>query len=130
MIGLDTSAIIDILRGNASIKKVLEKNHGPLAATMMSYLELSFGLDTKNQRHKNEEDKCDAFFESLHVFNFDKTCCKKSAEIFWHLKEAEGAIEKNDCTIAGILLTNGITTIITKNEKHFKKIPHLKVITY
>ena len=48
MIGLDTSAIIDIFKGDKSIKLILEKNREPLAATIMSYLELSFGLDLEN----------------------------------------------------------------------------------
>ena len=39
MIGLDTSAIIDIFKGDNNIKQFLKKNKEPLAATLISYLD-------------------------------------------------------------------------------------------
>lgn len=130
MIGLDTSAIIDIMKGNNDIKALIEKNQEDFAATMMSYLELSFGLDIDNKKHKNEEEKCDELFKRMNTFNFNKASCKKSAEIFWQLKKTGAIIEKNDCTIVGIFLTNGIKRIITKNKEHFKRIKEIETISY
>ena len=54
MIGLDTSAIIDIFKGNQNIKLFLNGNKEPLAATIMSYLELFFGINPENPNHVEE----------------------------------------------------------------------------
>lgn len=35
-----------------------------------------------------------------------------------------------DTLIAAIALSNGITTIITRNKKHFEQIKELNVVTY
>ena len=66
MIGLDTSAIIDIFKGSENIKKFLESNREPLAATIISYLELYFGLDPINSKHSDEARYYDEFFEDVY----------------------------------------------------------------
>ena len=66
MIGLDTSAIIDIFKGNAEIKKILENNKEPLAATIVSYMELFFGLNPLNSKHIAEGNYYKEFFKSVY----------------------------------------------------------------
>jgi len=46
------------------------------------------------------------------------------------LKKRGITIEEANCTIAGILLVNGVHKIITKNVKHFEKIHGIHVIGY
>ncbi len=130
MIGLDTSAIIDIFRGDEAIKKALENIEEPLAVTQLSYLELMFGLDPKNEKHKVEESFYDEFFKSLLKLNLTNQSCKKASEIFWRLKKEGKTIEQFDCVIAGIFLANGINSLLSKNTKHFDNISGLKVIEY
>lgn len=130
MIGLDTSAIIDIFRGDEAIKKALENIKEPLAVTQISYLELMFGLDPKNEKHRTEEGFYDEFFQSLLSLDLDNQSCKKASEVFWRLKKEGKTIEQFDCVIAGIFLANGINTIISRNAKHFSNIHGLKIIGY
>jgi predicted nucleic acid-binding protein len=130
MIGLDTSAIIDLFKGDEKIKLFLEKNKEPLAVTMISYLELFFGLDTTHQKHVDEGNYYKSFFKDVYLFDLTTLSCEKASKLFWNLKKQGKEIEQFDCTIAGIFLTNGINKILTKNPKHFERITEARVIDY
>ena len=130
MIGLDTSAVIDLFRGNRGIKEFLEANKEPLAATTMSYLELFFGLNPKDAKHGKEAEYYREFFKSLYNIELTKDSCELSSEIFWSLKKEGKMIEQFDCVIAAMLISNGINKILTGNPKHFEKIKQLNVISY
>ena len=130
MIGLDTSAIIDIFKGNEKIRRFLENNKEPLSATIISYLELFFGLNPENPRHVAEGKYYNEFFKSLYNIDLTKDSCEEASRIFWRLKKEGKVIEQFDCVIAALFLTNGIDRILTKNPKHFEKIKQLDVISY
>ena len=130
MIGLDTSAIVDIFRGNEKVKEFLEKNKEPLAATIMSYLELFFGINPGNPHHIAEGEYYDEFFKSLYAIDLTKDSCKEASGIYWILRKEGKTIEQFDCVIAAILIANGINKILTRNPKHFDRIKGLKVISY
>jgi predicted nucleic acid-binding protein len=130
MIGLDTSAIIDIFKGNERIKKVLEDNKEPMAATIMSYLELFFGLNPENLKHLNEGKYYAEFFKGLYNIDLSKDSCEEASKIFWRLRKEGKTIEQFDCSIAASFLTNGINKIITGNPKHFENIKQLNIIGY
>lgn len=130
MIGLDTSAIIDIFKGNPEVKRFLDSNTEPLAATIMSYLELFFGIDAEKQTHRKEADYYREFFSTAYNFELTKEACEKAAAIHQGLKKKGKPIEHFDCAIAAILLTNGITKILTRNAKHFENISQLTAVSY
>ena len=130
MIGLDTSAIIDIFKGELEIKKFLELNKEPLAATILSYLELFFGLDFENAQHTKEAQYYRDFFDDVYCMDLTKESCERASNILWRLKKDGNVIEKFDCIIAAIFMANGINTILTRNRKHFEKIKGLNVLSY
>ena len=128
MLGLDTSAVIDLFRGVPQVKAVLEQVPEPLGVTRMSYLELMFGIDVQDNRHVIEEKFYDAFFETVRVFELDSDACKEAGRIFWHLSKRGLKIDEADCVIAAILLKQGVNKILTRNKKHFERIPGIKLI--
>lgn len=130
MIALDTSTIIDIFKGSSKVRSLIEKTEGPFVVTLLSYLELMFGIDYKNKANKIEEKYYDDFFNSFLTLDLTKESCKKAAQIHKDLEAQGKTIEQFDCVIVAILLTNGIKTIITGNKKHFEDIKELKVISY
>ena len=130
MIGLDTSAVIDIFKGEETIKQFLENNKEPLAVTIMSYLELFFGLDPQNPKHMEEGAYYNEFFEDIYELGLTKDACEEASKIFWNLKRNGKSIEQFDCVIASIFISHGITKIMTRNSKHFDNIKELKVISY
>lgn len=54
----------------------------------------------------------------------------QAAKILGNLIRKGERIEFRDGIIAGITLSNGITTILTKNIDHFIRIENIKVIKY
>lgn len=130
MIGLDTSAIIDVFKGEEKIKGFLENSREPLAGTIMSYLELFFGLNPKDPKHVMEGKYYQEFFKSLYNIDLTKDACEESSKIFWQLKKEGRTIEQFDCVIAALFITNGIKKILTRNPKHFERIKQLEIIHY
>ena len=130
MIGLDTSAIIDVFKGEEKIKEFLESNREPLAGTIMNYLELFFGLNPEDPKHVMEGKYYQEFFKSLYNIDLTKDACEESSKIFWQLKKEGKTIEQFDCVIAALFITNGIKKILTRNPKHFERIKQLEIIHY
>lgn len=130
MIGIDTCAAIDLFKGDEQLIKLLSEISEKVSITYINYLELIFGLDIENPKHKIEEEFYDDIMENYTVFNLDIESCKKAREIFFLLKKKGNIIDDMDYAIAGIFLSNGVNKIITRNKKHFEKIPGLKVISY
>lgn len=130
MIGLDTDAIIDVFKKEQKVLKVIENINEPICSTIINYQEIAFGLDLENIKHFSEENFYDAFFEGIFLYLLNKSSSKKASEIFWNLKKEGKTMGNFDCMIAGILLSNGVDKIITRNVKHFKKIKGIKVISY
>jgi len=130
MIGLDTGAIIDIMKENNKLKNILEKQDEPLASTIVNYQELVFGLDFNKREHKDEEKYYDELFENIFLLNLTKDSAKKASRLFKELQRGGKEIGRFDCMIAGILMQNKVSKIITKNAKHFERIKGIEVISY
>ncbi len=130
MIGLDTSAIIDLFKGESKAQAFFEKNKELYVTTIISYLELFFGIDPENKKHSIEAEYYRNFFEDNQIIGLSEDSCEEASKILWRLKKEGNSIEDFDCVIAGILIANGINKIVTKNKKHFDRIKELKVISY
>jgi predicted nucleic acid-binding protein len=130
MIGIDTSAIIDLYKNDDGIVNLLISIDDEIVSTGMNYYEILTGLDLTIKKHKEEEEYYEKFFNSLNALNLNKSACKKASEILWNLRKKGFAIGDFDSIVAGILLTNGVDKIITKNVRHFEKIPGLNVLSY
>ena len=130
MISMDTSAIIDMFKEETSLLDVLKTIDDNIISTMVNYQEVLFGLDLLNPKHAIEFDYYENFFNEIDIVLLSKKASQKSSEISWYLRKKGIIIDNFDCMIAGILLVNGVTEIITRNKKHFGHIPGLKVIAY
>ena len=130
MIGLDTTAIIDLFKKDANLKKLLENIDDTFSTTVLNYQEIFFGLNPKDPKYDVEKDFYDDFFNNLILLDFDKESVKKSSDIFWDLSKRGEPIGRFDCMISGAFLKNNVGKIITKNAKHFQKIKGIKVLTY
>jgi predicted nucleic acid-binding protein len=130
MIGLDTETIMQYYRNDAELLKLIESIDGDFCTTILNYQEIIFGIDPKNEKYNRERYFFNNFFENIIKFSFNINSCIKANDIFWELKKSGKQTGKFDCMIAGILLTNGVDRIITRNVKHFENIPGLKVIAY
>lgn len=135
MILLDTSACIDYLNGNNEIKEVIEDQDELLHISSIIVYEMNIGFErTKrkisNQRYKQLYKPWVEFISSMEIFSLGFKEAEKAAKIYDILESQGQIIDDNDVLIAGIMLSNGIKKIITKNIEHFKRIEGLELITY
>jgi predicted nucleic acid-binding protein len=135
MIILDTTACIDYLNGNKEIKSLLSKQEDLIHITSITVYEINIGLErTKRKislKRYNELYKVwTEFISGMEIFALGFKEAEKAAETFDKLESKGKIIDDNDILIVGIMLSNGINKIITKNTKRFKEIEDIKAISY
>lgn len=135
MIILDTSSCIDYLNGDIKLKKLLGEQEELIHITAITIYEINIGLErTKRKisekRYKQLYKIWLEFISGMEIFSLGFKEAEKSAEIYDSLESTGVKIDDNDVLIAGIMITNGIKKIITKNVKHFERIEDITVISY
>lgn len=131
MVCLDTSFLIDLLKGKEEVrilKEETDKNNYPVTIASPSIIELIKGLKIGKVREDEEEKVNDLIF-SLTVLNLDRDSAILAGEIESELIKKGELIDLEDMMIAAIAITNN-EKLITSNEKHFKKIGNLEIETY
>ncbi len=120
MIILDTSAIIEILRGTQKTQLIREQaGTEDVSITSLSVHELMIGVREK------EIPSLMAFLSSVTVKSFDFAAAFKSAEIEKQLTHNGRKIEESDIFIAGICMASNAKLITL--DKDFESIEGLNV---
>ena len=123
---VDTSVIIDYLRGKGIAVKLLNNIEGELFSSYICLAEIYEGV----YRVNNSEEMAKVvtkFFASLSGnFSVDENIAKKFGEIRADLKKKGNIIEDLDLLLAATCLVNDLT-LITFNQKHFARVPGLKL---
>ena len=135
MILLDTSACIDYLSGNNEIKNKIEEQDDLIHITAITVYEMNIGFErTKRkiseQRYKQLYKPWLEFISSMEIFSLGFKESEKAAEIYDKLESQGQRIDDNDILIAGIMLTNGVKQLITRNIKHFERIEGIEILAY
>ena len=135
MILLDTTACIDYLNGSEEIKEILSTMEELVYITSITVYEVNIGLErTKRKistKRYNELYKIwTEFISGMEIFSLGFKEAEKSAEIYDILESNGVRIDDNDILIIGIMLSNGINKILTKNVKHFEKIKGIEILKY
>lgn len=124
---LDSTFLIDLLRGKDNVKRFLSPQELYLT-TQINMYEVITGLFLKNKPEKILDVR--DLFELIRVLPLEDAGIIRAAGINARLIKKGEIIEDTDCLIAGIALSNNVTTIITRNKKHFERIDGLKVEAY
>jgi len=133
MILLDTSFLIDLLRQrkNAINKAVELVNRDKLATTYVNIYELLMGVYSKKDANYEEKLKTvENLTEKIGILALEKDSTIKSAKIGGELMLKGQIVGDTDNMIAGIALSNGINTIVTRDKEHFERIKGIKVESY
>jgi len=135
MIILDSTACIDYLEGNKDLKNLLDNLIDIFGITTISIYEIFIGLErTKRkksvERYEDLMSNWNKLISNMQIISLGIKEGMKSSEIYDQLSAKGQLIEDNDILIAGIMLSNGINKIITRNERHFDRIEPLEIITY
>ncbi len=126
---VDTTFIISLLRNDpATIKKAEElDNTGGAATTVINIYEAMHGAYMMKTKQEKRLASLQRVITNLEIFNLTPEAATRAAEISGTLQRQGNQIDPFDCLIAGITLTNGAESIITRNTKHFNQIPQLQV---
>ena len=126
---LDTSFIIDVLRGSQNAVKKLEKlANTNIAVTTPSIVELFSGLAQCSNTQKELEKIKDILGEQV-CLPLDAGSAVQAGLVHGFLIRDSQEIGEVDAMIAGIALQNQIP-VLTRNVKHFSRVRGLKVETY
>ena len=130
MVCLDTTFIIDLLRGKeeiSSLKDTLDRTESRLAIAAPSVMELWVGAQLVSKSNE-EKAKIDELLQSLIVLELNEHNAKLAGEIEAALIHNGQTIDTEDCMIAGIAISNG-ETLVTR-DAHFARISGLRVLKY
>ena len=128
---LDTNFIIDYIKGKVDIEE-LNKLGEFISVTSPSIVEIIRGLYLKrtSQHVKQyEEEKIEDTLNSLNILQLNKESAKIAGKLQAELINKGEDIGITDILIASIAIQNN-ETLITRNIKHFEKIPNLKIQIY
>lgn len=131
MKAIDTTFIIDILRNDKNaLMKSIELDKEPIVfTTEANVYEVVSGIQQKINKEKALHD-LEVLLSRLTILPLDHKATIKAGRISGELLQEGKMIDDIDCLTAGIALTNGCDTIVTRNAKHFGRVAELKVEIY
>jgi predicted nucleic acid-binding protein len=126
---LDTAFLIDLLRNNQdAVQKAheLEQQGSPLSTTTITVFELWRGFSALKPE---KMEKACAMLDRLRIYPLDIRTAKRGGRIAHVLATTGQGIDPEDAMIAGIALENH-EEVLTKNTKHFSRIPQIIINSY
>jgi tRNA(fMet)-specific endonuclease VapC len=125
MIIADTDVLIDFLRGRdpAAARVAIELGTGSFGTTAVNAFELRSGARSERQRRAVDE-----LLEALTVVPLASQEATQAAALRLKLEAHGEGIGMADYLIAGICLARR-ATLLTKNRKHFERVPGLVLAT-
>jgi len=126
---IDSSVIIDYLRGKKETVDLIENIEGDLTSSYICLAELFEGIYRVKDR-KHAKDITLRFFASLSsVFGLDEKIAEKFGQIRKEVKLKGNIIEDLDIFIASTCIVYDLT-LITHNKEHFSRVKDLKIYSY
>ena len=125
---LDTDFLVAILRGDSAAenKMLLLDQQGPQATAAMVAHELLVGA-YRSAKPKANRKKVERLLSSLAILPFNEQAAQYSAQIDTKLAKKGKILPLGDIVIAASALAHGLTTIVTRNEKHYNRINEINV---
>lgn len=128
---LDTDFIIDYLRKpSKSIKSIMEgfeRRRFQVYTTSLNAFEVWLGMYLAPKPEELAEET-DELLSQLEITNFGYDASMEASRIMADLRRSGQAIEIRDLFIGTISKINE-TPLITRNVKHYKRIPELTIFT-
>ena len=124
---IDTDILSYYFKGESNVVRNFEKyleSFEIMELSIITYYEIMSGLEAKNAFKQLET--FEEFAKDNIVIPLTENSCKISAELYSNLRKKGELIDDIDLLIAGIAIENEMT-IVTNNQKHFQRIPGLKI---
>ena len=125
MILADSDVLIDFLRGmGPHVDRVArELAAGRLSTSATTVFELVSGARTAKQQRAVA-----ALLAALLVHDVDREVAARAGRVFRDLRTVGSEIPMADCLLASVSLVSG-TEFLTRNLKHFERVPDLTLVT-
>ena len=127
---LETTFLVDLLRGKAGAAELLDELEGrgePLFVSSPTVMELWKGV-LECGIQSRERTKVDEILSAIPILPFESPDAKRTAEILFELSGRGTPIEVQDAMIAGMAISRG-ETVVTR-DAHFARIPGLRMLKY
>jgi len=125
---LETSVIINFLRGKQEMIEMVENLEGELVSSYVCLAELFEGVYRTpiNERNKVEKGVKDFFAGLGEIYGLDKEIAEKFGQIRTELKARGKVIEDLDILVGATCLSYDLI-LVTGNLEHFKRIEGLRL---
>jgi len=122
---LDTSTIIDYLRGKGEVVNLVDDLKGKLVSNYICQSELYEGI--YRSKNKNAESTVVEFFSGLSKnYGLNQKIAKEFGNLRKNLKQKGEIIEDLDIMIAATCIVYSLT-LVTLNKRHFSRIKELNI---
>lgn len=128
---LDTSVVIDILRGDKSLLSKIEafiSQHAHFCITPIALAELYKGAYLA-EKQKEAIKLVEDFTKSVELLDFTESACKVFGQKYLELKTQGRPTQETDLMIGSITLEHG-AILVTRDMKDFANIKGLKIINW
>lgn len=127
---LDTSFLIDVLRGSLDVKQLVDdlESRGALGVSSVTVMELWEGIH-QSDSSAHERQAVEQLLTGLVEVPFDRECAMKAGELHAQLADEGNSIETADVMIAATGLVRD-EAVVTRNVEHFERIAGLELETY
>lgn len=123
---LETSVIIDYLKGNMKTVEIIDNLSGELISSFVCLAELYEGIYRVKEKDKLEQGVLDFFAGMSEIYGVDKDIAAYFGKIRAELKRSGEVIEDIDIFISATCLSYNLV-LVTRNVKHFARIKELEI---
>lgn len=124
---IETSVIVDFLRGKEKAVFAIKNLEGELVSSYFCLAELCEGVSLVKNKRRAEQSVIDFFSELDFIYGLDPEISRNFGFTRAGLKKRGKVIEDIDIFIAATCLSNDLI-LVTANARHFERIKNLKII--
>lgn len=128
---IDTDILIDFLKDkHPSISLTKLSSSYKLYISIITWIETVFGIKRRSAKPSKRMEELDLLLENLNikVLNIDNNVAGKYVDLKILQEKMGLPLADFDLFIASTALANNLT-LVTRNLKHFSRIPHLKLFS-
>lgn len=127
---IDTTFLIDFRKNNKNLEPIIEildeeGIHAVPSIVMHEFLIGGLGSNNNNEIQIRKD-----ILSRFVILPFDDKSALKSSEIEYNQRRNGNFMGTADIFIASTLLSHNLDTIVTRNVKHFERIPDVKIISW
>ena len=127
---LDTSFLIDVLRGEQSVEETVQiiDERATARVSSISVMELWEGIQLADSSER-ERTVVENLLTDVREVPFDRDCAMAAGTINANLNRDGVPIEDADVMIAATARVHQVP-VVTTNVDHFERVPELDILTY